>query len=170
MPRTIKLVNGKVKVLEDPVDLTWEERFKAALRETRRAGVKVRQNVRECCRSCVDLDKLGLANWDVPHVWTYGGQGSAYRWGADGVPYYYPSGRGWRYTEDERLERIYFNHGGPGVVAATALVDAMKAQGITVEWNGSEGQCPQIITPYGVEELAKREAAEKKSRKKPVQV
>lgn len=154
--RRAVLEDGKVKFieLEDAV-LTWEDRFKAALRDTRRAGVKVKQNVRECCRSCVSLEKLGLPDWEsIPFVWTYGGQGGAYRWGADGVPHAYTERR-WG-PADSRVERIYFNHGGPGVEGAAILAQNLRNHGITVDWKGTEGHCVTAITPYGLEEDAKR--------------
>lgn len=158
MARKITLVNGKVKVqeLEQAGELTFEDRFKAALKATKKRGVRVRQNVRECCRSCITPDKLGMTDEQektTPYVYTYGGQGSAYRW-IDGTPYYYQAeARGWRYQTDARVNRIYFNHGGPGVQAATILTEEMRRQGIMVEWNGEEYQCPQVITPYGLEEM-----------------
>lgn len=129
-----------------PGEDTWEDRFKRALRVTRKQGVVVRQNVMECCRSCVSLEKLGLPDWEsVPFVWTYGGQGSRYRW-ADGVPV---ASNNERYYSGQPIQRIYFNHGGPGVEGPTALVAALQAEGITVEWDGSEGKCPEVLTPAG---------------------
>ncbi len=72
-------------------------------------------------------------------------QGSAYRW-EDGVPVARSNDR---YYRGQQIQRLYFNHGGPGVLGADTLVSALREQGITVEWDGSEHKCPEVLTPAG---------------------
>lgn len=145
--------------------MTFQDDFKGALAAARKAGVKIRQNVSGCCRSCISADsetKLGISDEAaevIPYAWTYGGQGNAYRW-ENGEPEYAASARGWYGRHSQKVEQIYFNHGGPGVFAAEVLKREFEARGITVDWNGSGGMCVVVITPYGLERQAERAAEE----------
>ncbi len=131
-------------IVEVPV-LTMKEKWQAALREVRREGIKVRQNVRQCCRGCITPEKLGLTpDAHQPYVYTYGGQGGAYSWYNDEVVYTdslrATARSGWR-PRRKTVDKIYFNHGGAGTTAATILVDALTRHGFDVEWDGSEHSC-----------------------------
>jgi hypothetical protein len=132
-------------------NLTTKARYAAAVKALKAADVTTRINVRQCCRGCVSPEQLGLTDDTTatqPYAWTYGGQGGALRWDpATGEPVEdLPRRRGWGSTTSSSAGVFaYWNHGGPDLVAARAVVDAFTAQGFEVEWNGSEHQCP-IVT------------------------
>lgn len=113
-----------------------KKRFDKAIREVRSQGITVKQNVNMCCRSCIELEDLGIEDWDQPYVFTYGEQGAGYRW-IDGKPFHTKEAKG------QPVKVLYFNHGGEGD-AALALAIAMKKQGFEVEWDGSDSQCPSV--------------------------
>lgn len=116
------------------VELTTKELWNKSIREIRKAGVKIKQNVRECCRGCITDEKLGLKNEDEAYAYTYGGQGMATKWVDDVmVPAYVP-----RYSRNEKITEVYFNHGND---AAATVAKVFRENGFTVKWDGSEYQC-----------------------------
>lgn len=127
-----------IATVETPV-LTMKEQWQVALREVRRQGIKVRQNVRKCCRSCIMPENLGLnPDENHPYVYTYGGQENAYSWYNDELVYTHTL----RKYHTKKVERVFFNHGGEGgTAAATILVDILTRHGFDVEWNGDQGSC-----------------------------
>ena len=135
----------------------FEARFKAAVKEIRASGVKIRQNVNGCCTGCIETTALGLTEeteQTTPYLFTYAGQGNRYTW-RDGLPYYAAAIRVRRSWGGENLDRrgakvttMYFNHGGPGIVAAKVAAAAFRAQGLTVEWDGTATQCVIVKTPH----------------------
>lgn len=139
---------------------TIEENFKATLKEARKAGVKVRQNVMICCRSCTGYADFGLTEETAkttPLLWTFGGQGNSYRW-VKGKPYYREliakvmrrlGVKDPMWLSDDRLnicavKGIYVYHDGPELVAATTLVELARAKGLVVEWDGTNGDAVLI--------------------------
>jgi hypothetical protein len=119
---------------------TFEDRFNAAVSDMRRQGVKFHRNIRQCCRGCVTAEQLGLSGDNdetTPYVWTYGGQGCAFRFAGNGEPEYShrSAGRG-------TLTTIYLYHGNGGAAIAAA---AFRAQGLNVEWDGTEFRAVEII-------------------------
>lgn len=120
--------------------LTTKELWNKSLREARKAGLSVKQNVRECCRGCVDVvEVMGLKDEDNDAwAYTYGGQGMATKWQDDRmIPAYTP-----RYARrNQNVDEVYFNHGnGAGAI----LVKAFRANGFTVKWDGTESQCVMV--------------------------
>lgn len=111
---------------------TTKQKFNRALRNTRKEGIKVLQNVQECCRSCITSEKLGLTDDSQPYAFTYGGQGSAYRW-LDNGPV---TRKHWA-----PVKVIYFNHDNG---AAEVLFRNLKAEGLNVTWSGSDYQCVTV--------------------------
>jgi len=120
------------------VELSTKERWNKAVREIRKTGVAIKQNVRECCRSCVAEEKLGMKNSDQPYAFTYGGQGNATKWKDDEtmVLAYVP-----RYGRAEVVTEVYFNHGND---SAKVVADTFRANGFTVNWDGSENKCVTV--------------------------
>lgn len=108
-------------------ELTTKQRFNKALWATRKEGVKVLQNVRECCRSCIGAEKLGLTSEEQPFAYTYGGQGFNYVWGADGP-----------YAQSGKKAVLYFNHDNGG---GQKLYENLVRFGFEPEWNGTDNQC-----------------------------
>lgn len=118
---------------------TVEERFKAAVVAVRRQGVKIRQNVRKCCRGCIMPSDLGFpaeaddkSEIPGPYAYTFGGQGQALKW-AHGEPV---DSRGRPEAE------AWFNHGGGG---GDVVAETFREFGFTVEWDGTEVQCVKVI-------------------------
>jgi hypothetical protein len=115
---------------------TTQDRFNAGVSDLRKDGVKFHRNVRQCCRGCVTGAQVGLPTEDdttTPYVWTYGSQNSAISFDADGQPYYRHNG--------QRAGTMYLYHGNGGGQKAA---DAFRAQGLTVEWDGSEYHAVEI--------------------------
>lgn len=131
------------------------ERYQAAVKAIRSQGVKVRQNVRKCCRGCILPSDLGFppeadGSSEEPgaYCYTYGGQGHAITW-RDGVAYNAADLR--RYErhfysipENARESRVYWNHGGG---AGQVVADAFREQGFEVEWNGKEAFTVEVVLP-----------------------
>lgn len=113
---------------------TVKQRFTRAMNVLRSEGIAARRNVRKCCRSCITPEDLGMARGDQPYAYTYGGQGHAIAFAADGGVYY-PS-------DGTRAERAWFNHGNG---AAERVVEAFRAEGFAVEWSGSDSDCVEVI-------------------------
>lgn len=137
---------------------TTQERFNAAIEAAEAGGVHLRVNVMECCRGCIGHEKLGLDTPEelkaTPYAYHYGGQDNELVW-RNGDPYSVEEPwededadddiRGGRKHRDEhRLETIFFNHGGPNLLAATTLAECFRMQGFRVSWNGTEHNCVQV--------------------------
>ena len=120
--------------------MTQKERFAQALKEARREGVKVRQNVQCCCRGCITPDMIGLKDEEQPYAFTFGGQGDAYAWDEDTVvtraSLNKAKNRGFGRTVF--VEQVFFNWGND---SANVLVEAFERNGFDVEWDGSEYNC-----------------------------
>lgn len=132
---------------------TTVERWDAAIKEARKAGVKVRQNVQQCCRGCITPEKLGLKEDDetTPYAFTFGGQGNAITW-YNNQAYYRAelnrtrNSRSWYGRKDPKpVDRVFWNHGGEDLKAAEAIKAAFENNGFTVEWNGEGYECVQIV-------------------------
>lgn len=93
---------------------TTQARWNAALKAVRKEGYTAKQNISSCCTSCVPAAKR-------PQVWHTSAQGARVAWTPSGNP--------------TKALRAYFNFGD--INAAQALVEAMEAQGFTIEWNGT---------------------------------
>lgn len=136
---------------------TVEERFKAALKQARRDGAKVRTNIQECCRGCVTWQKLGFKSEEesetTPLAWTYGGQGGAVTW-MNGEAFYRAElnrrTRWYSNSERARVDVIWFNHSNGG---AEIIAKAMKDQGFEVDWDGSEYKCVGVKVDERAPEL-----------------
>lgn len=126
--------------------MEMQDRFQTAIKEARKEGAKVRQNVQQCCRSCVTYQKLGFKTEEerdtTPLAWTYGGQGSAYSWPDDKGPVYRQATRSFGRRSQARVDRIYFNHDNGG---GEIIAEAMKRNGFTVDWDGSFAQCVVVV-------------------------
>lgn len=124
-----------------------KQRWQEAVYATRRSGVVVRQNVMECCRGCVSPEKLGMTKEHLddgmPYAWTYGGQGNANSWVERSQGEFVLMNRqkfaAWNKRAfgrmPEPVEGVYFYHGNGG---AEKVVEAFRAQGFEVEWNGDQ--------------------------------
>lgn len=162
---------------------TVEERFTAALAETREGGVHVALNVMTCCRSCATAKDMGLDDFDAqPFIWHFGGQGGEVALRDGGIfevehddrecECYYDEDQH-EYDEDDneivtegegevecdlcrygprpdlftQPTKVYFNHGGADddLTAPQTLSKALRAQGFTVEWDGTDGQCVILV-------------------------
>lgn len=122
------------------VALTQKETWNAALRATRRRGVRVNQNVMSCCRSCSDTKDM--------NVWTFGGQDNAYVWHKDGLVTRKALAkfRKYPYGRNSRMEKVsevcfYFDT----VAHAQVLVEELKAHGFEVEWDGDESNAVTVL-------------------------
>lgn len=125
---------------------TIHERFTVAVVQARATGAKVRQNVQKCCRSCItDRDLAMPEGSEQPYAYTFGGQGRAIYWSAEGNPVIRTGGKnlhGKPLTKPE--DAAYFNHGNGG---GQAIADSMRAQGFEVIWDGTEEQCVIVKFP-----------------------
>lgn len=143
---------------------TTEERYKAAVAAIKAGGVTVRVNVRSATLGSVAVEQLGIKSTDAPYAFTWGGQGNAVHWRDDGEAYTgerYPTfrrrtkDRPWLATPENlaryRAIRIYWYHGGP---AAQVIADAFRAQGFTVEWDGSAEKSVVVQMPVSLAEQA----------------
>lgn len=134
-------IMSQVLVADVAVEVSTQDRWKDAIRVLRASGVRVRQNVQGCCRSCMTEDKLGLKSPDEAYAYTYGGQGGAYTW-QDDVAVYRDTVGSRRYRSPKVVGSVYFNHGnGSGARIAQAFTQA----GFTVDWDGSESQCVTVV-------------------------
>lgn len=140
---------------------TMETNFRNALKDVRKAGIKTRLNVMECCRGCVTNEKLGIENDDVAIIWSYGGQGNATSW-YNGLPYgrdelneiKREGGWGWR-----RLERFvndteniawgdYFNHNSLTSEQMDIVYDIFVAHGFVVDWDKETREHKCLVINY----------------------
>lgn len=108
------------------------DRYREAMRDLRRAGFCVRNNIKKCCRSCVN--ESDFPTWDEkasqPLLWTFGGQGSA-------VTIYGDTAYGPAYP----VERQYINHDNLDAEVWEIAKAIYDQHGIHVEWNGEQHQC-----------------------------
>lgn len=135
---------GTVDVLaveDDPKPPTPRERWNAALKAARKAGVAVQQNIAGCCYGCaepfkgnkkVDLDSTPLAYFI--HA-----QGMGISWNTDGTAVA-PNEYG--FATDRKA--IYFHHRNGG---AQALAAAFREQGFEVEWDGTMSDTVKVTVP-----------------------
>jgi len=128
-------------ILDRRVAASPRQRLHRALTAARRQGVKVRQNVGGCCRGCISHADLGIEEGQ-PYAFTFGGQGSGYRWDDHGEVATYRSAQVWE--RDRTVKSLYFNHGGG---AAPILAAALREEGFEVEWDGSEFQTVTAVLP-----------------------
>lgn len=132
--------------MTETITLDTKYRFNAALRDARKAGVAVRQNVMSCCRGCVPGSKLGLpddALDTAPYAFTFGGQGHATKWVGDVLVNRSDYNRADRnfYVEDalavSAVKTVWFNHAnGAGPILAAAF----RAHGFDVDYDGSDSR------------------------------
>lgn len=115
--------------------VTTEDRWKAAVKSLRASGVRVRQNIMECCRGCVSEEKLGMKTPTEPIAWTFGGQGGAVSW-VKGEPFYRDTLRSHR-SRTRAVEEIYFNHSND---AGQRIAQAFIGQGFEVDWDGTNSK------------------------------
>ena len=116
-----------------------QSRFMRATRAARKAGLHIRLNIVECCRGCVDDEKVNYKGraTEQPLAWTYGGQGSYLRWDGNGDPYY---DQGARFGRSPKVESVLFNH---EFNALPILKSAFEAEGFTVTQE-SEHHCIEV--------------------------
>ena len=135
--------------------LTTEERFKAAVHVVK-SQIRLRQNVMSCS---ITLEQLGLsakAYIDTPSAYN-GGQGRTFSWSGGEAFNRQALGtikRGNYFGFDldyrmfkARTTRVYYNHSGPGVEAATVLRDAFTQHGFTVDWDGTDSKAVVVNMP-----------------------
>lgn len=135
--------------------LTTEERFKAAVRVVK-SQIRFRQNVMSCYAT---LEQLGLSAKeyiDTPSAYN-GGQGRAFSW-SGGEAFnrqalnkikrgnYFGFGLDYRMFK-ARTTKVYYMHSGPGVEAATVLLDAFTRFGFTVDWDGTADKSVVVNLP-----------------------
>lgn len=127
--------------------MNTQERWLAALKEARQGGlVHIRQNVQKCCNSCIEAKDLGFHDGEFgPYCYTYGGQGSRYRWewNYSKQDYELVYANGGRYYAGKPVEAVYWKFGG--VEEAEALYNAFKSRGFHTEWDGSEFRCVEVL-------------------------
>jgi hypothetical protein len=121
---------------------TMETNFRNALKDVRKAGIKTRLNVMECCRGCVTNEKLGIDNNDVAIIWTYGGQGHATSW-VDGLPYARTDVQGrnsryYRLRDEDMAWGDLFNHNALSDKQKDTVYDIFTAHGFVVNWEKDE--------------------------------
>lgn len=116
--------------------VTLEDRYHHALFQVRlQTDVHVFDNYPMCCGSCAGAE-LEQKHPDEHYVYFMNQQGRGLMF-EDGMPYHFEDPDN---MKPSRLaQKVYFSHST--IHAATVLRDALVAAGLTVEWNGSEGQC-----------------------------
>lgn len=115
-------------------------RYDRAVKSLRKDGVHFRTNMMKCCRGCITGEDLGVKSEDQPYGYTYGGQGGWVKFNEDGLPYEKEESR-WK--GDYRLARDIFINWGNG--SAEKIVEAFKAQGFEVQWNGNDWDTVRVI-------------------------
>ncbi|AXH66628.1 hypothetical protein SEA_STARBOW_132 [Streptomyces phage Starbow] len=115
--------------------MTFEQSFKKAFKDTRKTGVTAKMQVWECCRGCINKEKLGMNSDSDPYVYTYAGQGSRLRFDGDSVVY-----------ADSRssVPHIYVYHGNGG---GEKFAEVAKSLGLDVEWDGSQWSAIVVKVP-----------------------
>lgn len=106
---------------------TLEQRWRAACRAARNAGVVLRPNCNDAQRDELTDENLG----DAPRAWSKGDAYSRVRFSQGELvqPRFGP------------LRYVYFNHNHG---AAPILVEAFRNEGFTVEWDGTMARSVQI--------------------------
>lgn len=132
-----------------------QDRWNDAVKEVRKRGVKIRQNVYQCCRGCIGWQKLGFKSEEeadrTPYAYTYGGQGNRYTWNRAGDMVYLGVSRRWYHEPEKPYDEVFFNHGGPDgdeLAGARAVAEVFAAHGFDVEWDGTTSTCVSVF-PYG---------------------
>ena len=122
--------------VEETVEAAPKERWNKAVRDIRKSGVSIKQNVRTCCRSCMDpaID-LNLKDDDQPWAYTYGGQGMATKWEND---YKMVPSSTSRFVRGVPVTEVYFNHDNG---AAKVVAEIFRSNGFIVEWEGDDNKC-----------------------------
>lgn len=122
--------------VEEEVELSPKERWNNSIRAIRKSGVAIKQNVRTCCRSCVEpAISLNVKDDDQPWAYTYGGQGMATKWEND---YKMVPSSTSRFVRGTPVTEVYFNHDNG---AAKVVAETFRANGFTVEWDGNDNKC-----------------------------
>lgn len=119
--------------------LSPEARWEKALKEARKQGVKIRQNLPGMCNCCIDLDKVFKTDdLSFPYAYSYGGQGRAYEW--------QNSGRmGYKDSWNSRVETVCFYHDND---SAPIVAAAFRANGFLVRWDGND-MMSVVVYPNG---------------------
>lgn len=134
----------------------FEANFKAALKDIRAAGVKVRQNVPGGTIGSIEPEALGMTRETepvTPYLFSYGGQGGRYVF-RNGLPYnadqIKPRHRYMRelIRPSNGAKVLYFYHGGPEITAARVAAEAFRAHGLDVVWDGTAHMSVMIRTPF----------------------
>lgn len=142
-------------IRKTPVLLTTQERYAAAVRDVRAAGVTVRLNVQSSTMGSTTLDQLGVTDEHRDrHAWTWAGQGNRLVW-RDGEPYRADKVRKlkpWHWQNADLVQRarfaqVYWYHGGPGVEAAQVLWAAFRGQRFDVDWDGTADKAVVVKLP-----------------------
>jgi hypothetical protein len=126
--------------LTAPVQTATDQvRFGNALKAIRKMGVTTRLNVQSCCRSCAEIPE------DKATLWNFGGQDNAFSWFEGTMVYRHKLAKAKRrfyYVSLDGMERthsivhtlfFYFTD----IVAAEIAAACFKAEGFTVEWDGT---------------------------------
>lgn len=121
------------------VELTLQDKVKTAFRAIRKLGISAKFNVAGCCRSCISFHAGVEHGEDHQVVWHYGGQGNKIVW--DGGEPWVRGVWGNNYVPENRM---YLNHSLTPDNAELVL-QALRDHGLTVEWDGSESQCIEIV-------------------------
>lgn len=135
-----------VAIEEDPLPPTTKERWNTAIKAARKAGVAVRQNVSGCCNGCAEPFK-GVKSFDedtTPYAWFIAAQGSGIRWDESGRKAIASRERYGYGADNIQDVTIYFNHGNG---SAPALVEAFRAEGFEVEWDGEQHSSVGVKVP-----------------------
>ena len=113
-------------------------RWNRAAKALRKSGVHFRTNINSCCRGCVGEEQLNLKDSEQAYGWNFAGQGQRIVWAEDGSGHI----QGDRWSRQTRAEEVvYVNHGND---AAARIVEAFRAEGFKVEWNGSDANCVEV--------------------------
>lgn len=134
-----------------------QDRFTSAIKASRQKNqFRVRVNVMGCCRSCISADHDETDK--RAYAYAFGGQGMAFTW-FEGEMFYremvnkmkrrnhaHASVRdALQRSASGRVKVVYFNF--DTVEVAQSLRNAFEAEGFTVEWDGTEEQCVQVVMP-----------------------
>ena len=123
--------------------LSAEARWNNAVEEIRENGVELRENIDDCCPSCVREELYDLfmnADKTLLLAWTFGGDGHAYEWDDDTDTMVYQDDR----DPIESIhfhQGIYYDHTGSGSVVAAAF----RANGFLVRWDGGDWSLIEVF-------------------------
>lgn len=119
-------------------------RWGRAVKSIRKSGIHFRTNIMQCCRGCVDAEKLNLKDETQPYGWTFGGQGFWIKFNEDGLPY--------TAAEPHVRRRFGYDYDKPksaminwGNGSAETIAAAFRAEGFQVNWDGSEYECVEVV-------------------------